>query len=84
VGHIGHVNQVAFGPKPETTLISAGSDHTVKVWDLNRGLFTNEFVCQGPATACDLKRPASSRELLMVYGDSIGNIYLSQMQTAGY
>jgi WD40 repeat protein len=83
VGHVGHVNCLAFGPKPDMTLISAGSDHSVKVWDMNRGVFTNEFVCQGPATSCDIKR-AGNQGLLMGYGDSIGNIYLAKLETGGY
>jgi len=73
-GHVGHVNSVTFGTKSDNLLLSAGSDHTVKIWDVSNGHLKNEFICQGPATSV-----AIQSDLVMVYGDSIGNIHISKL-----
>eukprot|EP01124_Arcella_intermedia_P006950 TRINITY_DN1421_c0_g1_i1.p1 TRINITY_DN1421_c0_g1~~TRINITY_DN1421_c0_g1_i1.p1 ORF type:complete len:2329 (+),score=518.76 TRINITY_DN1421_c0_g1_i1:65-7051(+) len=78
-GHEGNVNATVFGPKSENILLSAGADHTVKIWDVASGNLKNEFICQGPATALSLAKPGSTNELVMVFGDSIGNINLSKL-----
>jgi len=57
--------------------MSAGNDHVVKLWDVATGNLKNEFVCQGPATALDAV--TRSGELLMVYGDFIGNLYVTKL-----
>ncbi|CAI2354312.1 unnamed protein product [Caenorhabditis sp. 36 PRJEB53466] len=36
VGHVGHVNAVAWSPVDPTMLVSCGDDSTVRVWNLNR------------------------------------------------
>jgi len=78
-GHSGHVNAVAFGPKSDNILLSAGSDHTVKIWDVSSGRLKNEFICQGPATSVAVQRLVDSNDLLMAFGDSIGNIHISKL-----
>jgi len=78
VGHHGHVNKVIFTPKSENAIITAGSDHTVRLWDLSRGVIKNEFVCQGPATTLHCIK---NQHLMMAFGDSIGNLYLAKYKT---
>jgi len=75
-GHVGHVNSVAFSPKTENLLLSAGSDRTVKIWDVASGRLKNEFICQGPATAVAVQRAGG--DLVMVFGDSIGNVHMAK------
>jgi len=79
-GHVGNVNKVAFSPKTNNLLLSAGDDHIVKLWDVASGLLKNEFVCQSPATALDAQ--TLNGELVMVYGDFIGNLYVARWNPA--
>jgi len=78
-GHTGHVNATMFGPKSDNILLSAGSDHTVKIWDVASGRLKNEFICQGPATSVAVQRSSESSDLLMAFGDSIGNIHIAKL-----
>jgi len=75
-GHVGNVNKVAFSPKTHNLVLSAGDDHIVKLWDVGSGVLKNEFVCQSPATALDAQTLGG--ELVMVYGDFIGNLYVAR------
>jgi len=77
-GHVGKVNKVAFTPKSDNLVLTAGSDHVVKLWDVATGYLKNEFVCHGPATALDAVS-SKSGELTMVYGDYIGNLYVTRL-----
>lgn len=79
-GHAGHVNKVAFSPTTPTVLFSAGSDGVVKLWDVAKKSLKNEFMCKGPATACDVV--LKNNELFMVFGDAIGNIYTAKLHGA--
>lgn len=79
-GHQGHVNKVAFSPSSPTILFSAGEDGVVKLWDVAKKEFKNEFMCRGPATACDVV--VRQGELFMVFGDAIGTIYNAKLRTA--
>jgi len=81
-GHQGKVNAVAFSPKADGLLLSAGSDHRVILWDVASGNLRNEFMCQAPATAVSVQR--SARDLLMVFGDTIGNIDIAKLVTNIY
>jgi len=76
-GHNGKVNSVAFAPKADGLVLSAGSDHRVILWDVSSGNLRNEFLCQGPATSVAVQR--ANRDLLMVFGDSIGNIDIARL-----
>eukprot|EP01127_Copromyxa_protea_P014003 TRINITY_DN3838_c0_g2_i1.p1 TRINITY_DN3838_c0_g2~~TRINITY_DN3838_c0_g2_i1.p1 ORF type:complete len:2315 (-),score=541.03 TRINITY_DN3838_c0_g2_i1:41-6064(-) len=76
-GHMGHVNKVAFSPSTPTILFSAGDDGVVKLWDIAKKSLKNEFMCKGPATACDVS--VINNELFMVFGDTIGNIYTAKL-----
>jgi len=79
-GHDGHVNKVAFAATSPAILFSAGEDGVVKLWDVARKQMKNEFMCRGPATACDaVVKGDYNGELMMVYGDSIGNIYTARL-----
>jgi len=78
LSHSSKVNKVVFTPKSDL-LLAASSDHIVNLWNVHTGHSQNSFVCQGPATALD----AVSRngELLMVFGDFIGKLYLTKLNT---
>jgi len=78
-GHHGKVNALCFSPKNDGLVLSAGSDHRVILWDVSSGNLKNEFLCQGPATAVSAQR--SQRDLIMVFGDSIGNIDIAKLVT---
>jgi WD40 repeat protein len=78
-GHKGRVNCVTF-TKQENLLISAGNDMAVKLWDVNTGNLRGEFFCQGPATA--VNSDVVGGELQMIFGDSIGNLYLSKLHSS--
>jgi WD40 repeat protein len=78
-GHLGKANAVAFASKQDGFVLSAGSDHRVILWDISSGNLRNEFMCQGPATAVSVQR--SGRDLLMVFGDTIGNIDIARLVT---
>jgi len=80
VGHHGHVNTVVFTPKAENAVLTVGSDHTARLWDISRGELKNEFVCQGPATAVHYARV--QKGLLLAFGDAIGNLYLTKYHQA--
>lgn len=80
-GHIGRVNDVTFGPKNDSILLTCGNDHTIKLWDISNFHLRNEFVCQSPATACAIKKVSNLDDLIIVGGDSIGNIYLAKLLT---
>eukprot|EP01125_Pyxidicula_operculata_P019184 TRINITY_DN693_c0_g1_i1.p1 TRINITY_DN693_c0_g1~~TRINITY_DN693_c0_g1_i1.p1 ORF type:complete len:2289 (+),score=635.01 TRINITY_DN693_c0_g1_i1:128-6994(+) len=82
-GHKGRVNAVSFAPRKDNIVLTGGSDNTVKLWDLKSNRMTNEFVCQGPVTSIDVKRTSNSDNLLMVFGDSIGNLYISNLVSYG-
>eukprot|EP01126_Amoeba_proteus_P031980 TRINITY_DN3126_c0_g1_i6.p1 TRINITY_DN3126_c0_g1~~TRINITY_DN3126_c0_g1_i6.p1 ORF type:complete len:1516 (+),score=323.93 TRINITY_DN3126_c0_g1_i6:167-4549(+) len=75
-GHDGHVNKICFAPTLPSMLFSAGQDGVVKIWDLSSRALVNEFVCTGPATACDVALRGS--EKVMVFGDSIGHFYVGK------
>jgi len=79
VGHHGHVNHVIFTPKADNAVVTVGSDHTARLWDISKGELRNEFVCQGPATAVHTVRVQN--RLFLAIGDSIGNLYLTKHQT---
>lgn len=74
--HKGKVNQLAY-TKQDNLLLSAGNDMAVKLWDVNSGKLRGEFFCHGPATS--VNSAVISNELVMAFGDSIGNIYLSKL-----
>jgi len=76
-GHNGKVNAIAIAPKADGLVLSAGSDHRVIIWDVASGNLKNEFLCQGPATSVTVQR--ANRDLLMVFGDSIGNIDIARL-----
>eukprot|EP01123_Difflugia_compressa_P004916 TRINITY_DN1643_c0_g2_i2.p1 TRINITY_DN1643_c0_g2~~TRINITY_DN1643_c0_g2_i2.p1 ORF type:complete len:821 (-),score=183.96 TRINITY_DN1643_c0_g2_i2:221-2683(-) len=79
-GHVGHVHSTVFGPRGQNILLSAGSDHTVKLWDAGSGRLKNEFICQGPATKVAVTMmPSKDDCLLMAFGDSIGNLHLAHL-----
>jgi WD40 repeat protein len=73
---------VAFAPKADGLVLSAGSDHRVILWDVSSGNLRNEFLCQGPATSVAVQR--ANRDLLMVFGDSIGNIDIARLVNNAY
>jgi len=76
-GHKGRINEVIFSPEPYNLLISAGSDMTVKLWEKSTGHLSGEFFSQGPTTTVDAA--IVNNYLTMVFGDSIGNLYLSKL-----
>jgi len=81
-GHTGKVNAVAFAPKQDGIVLSAGSDHRVILWDVSSGNLRNEFICQAPVTSVSVQRNA--RDLIMVFGDTIGNIDIAKFITGVY
>jgi len=76
-GHKGRVNSLAFTQK-DNIIISGGDDMTVKLWDVETGHTKGEFFCQGPATC--VNSVLLDNELVLFFGDSIGNIYLSKLR----
>jgi len=75
-GHTGNINKVCFTPKSDNLILTGGDDRVVKLWDVPTGKLKNEFVCNGPVTA--LGAVSKAGELLMVYGDFIGNLYVTK------
>lgn len=76
-GHRGRVNSLAFLKDGSDTLISGGDDKIVRLWDVQTGHSRGEFFCQGPVTT--VASEVLLGELVMLFGDSIGNLYLSKL-----
>jgi WD40 repeat protein len=75
-GHTGRVNSISF-TKIDNIVISGGHDMSVKLWNVKSGHIRGEFFCQGPATCVNSE--VIDNELVLLFGDSIGNLYLSKL-----
>ncbi len=78
-GHQGSVFCVRLDPL-ERYAVSVSEDRTIRVWDLETGVFLCAFTADAPLIRCAVGRHAESGKLIVVAAEKAGRLHFLMLE----